>query len=119
MSEKNEVCSYGFYSKLLKKPYDSLEELKEAESAYLKANEEKLQLTEQKKARAKEVEDAYLEYRKVVEDSYNKIAEAEKKWVELRNKFAKDYNGYHMTYTNIDGKKSVTFSDVLDNFFNW
>ena len=84
-----------------------------------KVNEEKLKKQEQKKTRAKEVEDAYLEYQHVKEEAYKKISDAEKKWVELRDKFAKDYNGYHMTYLNNDGKETISFGDLVDTFFNF
>lgn len=110
---------YGYYSKLLNKPFDTLDALKEAEKEVKEENERKAQLVEVKKTRAKEVEDAYLEYQKVKEEAYNKIAEAEKKWIELRDKFAEDYHGYHMTYSNINGERSVTFGDLINNFFNW
>ena len=110
---------YGYYSKLLNKPFDTLDALKEAEKEVKEENERKAQLVEVKKTRAKEVEDAYLEYQKVKEEAYNKIAEAEKKWIELRDKFDEDYHGYHRTYSNINGERSVTFGDLINNFFNW
>ena len=119
LPEKHGNADFMVYSKLLQKPFDTLEELKTAEDAYNKANEEKLRLTAEKKTRAKEVEEAYLEYQKVRKEAYKKISEAEKKWVELRDKFAKDYNGYHMTYVNNNGKECVTFSDLVDSFFTW
>ena len=116
---EEETLSYGYYSKLLNRPFDTLDALKEAEEEVRKENERKAQLVEVKKARAKEVEDAYLEYQKVKEEAYKQIAEAEKKWIELRDKFAKDYNGYHMTYVNNNGQKQITFSDMVNSFFNW
>lgn len=112
----NSIC---YKSKLLNKYFDTYAELQQAEKKYHEENDAKLKLVEEKKARAKEVEDAYLEYQKVKEEAFTKIAEAEKKYNELRDKFAEDYNGYHMTYVNNNGKKCVTFSDLLDSFFNW
>lgn len=58
--KKNEI-EYGFYSKLLQKPFDSVEELKMAEAehrAKLKAKDDKAAA---KKADAKKVEDAFKE----------------------------------------------------------
>ena len=117
--ELTTVDSYGYYSKVLNKPFDTLEELKAAE---LKVREEaaaKEKLSAEKKARAEEVEKAYLEYQKVKEEAYKKISEAENKWLELRDKFAEDYHGYHMTYSNVNGKKEISFGDLLDSFFHW
>ena len=111
--------NYDYYSRELKQVFSSLEELKKAESKLHEEQEAKEKLQIEKKTRAKEVEEAYLEYQKVKEECYNKMIEAEKKWLELRDKFAKDYNGYHMTYVNNNGKKEVSFSDLLDKFFIW
>ena len=119
-SEKTgETLSYGYYSKLLNKPFDTLDSLVQAENAYKEEAEKKLRLVEEKKIRAKEVEDAYLEYQKVKEEAYKQIAEAEKKWVELRDKFAQDYGSYHMTYVNNNGQRQVTFQDIVNSFWNW
>ena len=115
--EQREAIVYR--SKLLNKYFESYDEMLKAEQEFKKETEEKTKLVEEKKARAKEVEDAYLEYQKVKEDCLTKMAEAEKKWLELRDKFAEDYHGYHMTYVNHNGKKEVSFSDLLDCFFNW
>ena len=64
MTKKNvttekETINYGFYSKVLQKPFDSLSELQAAEQEYydkLKAKEDK---AAQKKADALKVEDAF------------------------------------------------------------
>lgn len=114
-----ETYSVCYKSKLLNKYFDSKEELEQAENKYHEENDAKLKLIEEKKTRAKEVEDAYLNYQKAREEAFAKISEAEKKWIELRDKFSKDYNGYHMTYINNNGKKCVTFGDLIDSFFNW
>jgi hypothetical protein len=101
------------------KSYKTVKELEAAEAELTKAEEEKTKLAEEKRARAQEVEEAYLEYQKVKEECFNTIADAERKWLSLRDKFAEDYHGYHMTYINNNGKKEVSFSDLLDSFFNW
>ena len=108
-----------YTSEVTGKSYKTVKELEAAEAEFKKAEEEKAKLVEVKKTRAKEVEDAYLELEKVKEEAYSKIAEAEKKWIELRDKFAQDYNGYHMTYVNNNGQKRITFDDLVNNFFNW
>ena len=106
-----------YTSEVTGKSYKTVKELEAAEKEYKEEAEKKLQLVEEKKARAKEVEDAFLEYQKVKEEAYSKIAEAENKWIELRDKFAKDYHGYHMTYVNNNGEKEVSFGDLL--VFDW
>ena len=111
--------SYGYYSRELKQVFDTLEELQAAESKLHEEQDEKEKALQEKKARAKEVEEAYLEYQKIKEECLNTIANAEREWLTLRDKFAEDYHGYHMTYVNNNGKKEVSFSDLLDSFFNW
>ena len=101
------------------KSYKTVEELETAEKELAEQEAKKAELVEVKKTRAKEVEEAYLNYQNVKEECYKKVAEAEKKWLELRDKFAEDYHGYHMTYVNNNGKKEISFSDLLDSFFRW
>lgn len=108
-----------YLSEKLNKAFDTVEDLEKAEKEFAEKEAEKTKLVEVKKTRAKEVEDAYVEYQKVKEEAYNKIAEAEKKWIELRDAFAKDYGGYHMTYVNNNGDKKVTFDDIVRSFWTW
>ena len=107
-----------FLSEKLNKAFDTTKELYEAEKEFDKKQKEQKQLAEVKKTRAKEVEDAFNDYQKTIERCYDEIKKKEEIYNNLKDKFAKDYGGYHMTYVNNDGKKIVTFSDVVDNFFN-
>ena len=110
---------YQFYSKVLNKAFDSLDELKEAEKKHAEEEAEKQKLSETKKARANEVEEAYKAYQKKKEKAYKEISEAENKYLTLRDQFAKDYHGYHMTYVvDNSGKHSVTFGDLINDFFS-
>jgi multidrug resistance efflux pump len=63
MIKKNEARKanvvYGYYSKLLQKPFDSVEELYEAEEAYYAMQKAKDDAAAQKKADAQKVEDAF------------------------------------------------------------
>ena len=106
-----------YTSELTGKSYKTVEELTEAENAYRKANEEKMKALDEKKKRAEEVKLAYEDYLNVKRKAAEMVAEAEKKYYELRAQFAKDYNGYHMTYINTNGKEEVTFGDLLDLMF--
>lgn len=56
---EKETINYGFYSKLLQKPFDSLSELKAAEEVYISEQKAKEDKVAQKKAEAKKVEDAF------------------------------------------------------------
>jgi hypothetical protein len=58
-SKQQTACDYSYYSRVLKAPFDSVDELKKAEAAYyaeLKAKEDK---AAQKKADAIKVEEAF------------------------------------------------------------
>ena len=56
---KNDVVNYSYYSKLLNKPFDSLDELTEAEDAERAAQEAKKKASEAKKCEAHKVEKAF------------------------------------------------------------
>ena len=118
MSEtKQEVVSYGYYSKLLNKPLDTWEELQEAELAYHKANDEKLKLAEERKTDAKKVEDAYKHLLEVKAKAMKEIKEAEDMYLKEKEAFINKYQSYHMTYTNNNGVESLSVSDLIENFF--
>ena len=108
-----------YTSEVTGKSYKTVKELEADEKAYQEAQSLKLKACEEKKARAKEVEDAYLEFQKVKEEAYDSITKAENKWISLRDAFAKDYGGYHMTYTHNNGEKRITFEDLIHNFWNF
>lgn len=122
MEEKQEKLTpvaFSYYSNVLKKPFTTLKELQEAEDAFNKENEEKLKLVEVKKTRAKEIEDAYKHSMEVRKEAQAKIREADEAYYKLRDAFVKDYGSYHLSVYN-DGKhpEEVTFSDLIDSFFN-
>ena len=54
-----EALDYGFYSKVLNTPFDSLSELKRAEEAYYAEQKAKADKAAQKKADAQKVEEAF------------------------------------------------------------
>ena len=55
----NKDMNYSFYSRVLKEPFDSIEELKEAEEAYYAKQKAKEDKIAQKRADAQKVEDAF------------------------------------------------------------
>lgn len=68
-----------YYSEKTQKLYNSEDELKKAETALIKQEAEEKAKRETRAKRAKEVEEAYLKYKKLLES------------------FIKDYGNFHMT----------------------
>lgn len=97
-----------FYSENLHKLFDSEKELTDAELAAQKAKEaeeaKKKELTETRKARAKEVDAAREE-----------VYAARKKYHTLLDAFVKDYGSYHASYSSHD---LASIDDIFDCFFN-
>ena len=107
-----------YYSEKLKKLFDTEKDLKAAEK-----EQEELALVQKKeldikKEMAKEVEAAYADYVKTVKDSNVLVADANKKYLQLRSDFIKKYGSYHMTYTDKDGITIQTDS-VVDMLLDW
>jgi polyphosphate kinase len=99
-----------FYSEKLNKFFDNDEACLKAEAEFdkKKADEEAAQkkLKEARTTRAKEVEDAY----RVAADAYTK-------YVKLRNAFIKDYQSWHMSYTQ-DFPITEDLSDIIKVIFD-
>lgn len=96
-----------YYSEVLKKTFDSEKECLKAEHEYeVKLAEEernRKKLADERKARAKEIEDAR-----------NEVLKAQKKYSDLINAFVKDYKSFHMTYsTKLDD------TDFVKSFFEF
>ncbi len=132
MKKVNQTPSYGFYSKVLNKPFDTLEELVAAEEAVLKEQEAKAKAVAERKADASKVEDAFkarnaarrdynekivaakktynatlVEAKKAFEDavtkaSANKDAAEEKYNAALKDFTSKHPEGYHLTLKDGD-----------------
>lgn len=89
---ENKNPEYGFYSKVLNKPFDSLVELREAEAAVRKAEEEKKAAAEAKRAEAAKVEEAYKALN-AVKRAYNEgVIEAKKVYVKFVSEAKDKYN---------------------------
>ena len=83
-----------YYSETLNKVFDTEDELKTAEEEQEKKYAVQLKKKEERAERAKEVEKAYKEYRK------------------LLNAFIKDYGYYHQTLRDDDG---LSIFDIMFN----
>ena len=99
-----------YSSEVLKKFFDTDEECYEAEQKDLekrRAEEaHKSKLSEERKARAKEVEDAY-----------KAVINAESTYSELLSNFIKDYGSFHMTFSE-PCKRANSLQNLLDLLFN-
>lgn len=91
-TEKKNTMEYSFYSRVLKKPFDSIDELKTAEAAYfekLKAKEDKVA---QKRADAKTVEDAFKAYNAAKKTYNEELAQLIKEYAEALENLKKAYD---------------------------
>lgn len=100
------VC---YYSDVTKKYYESEDALNAAEAEVIKAQKAAEEKSKARKARAKEVDDAY-----------NAAVEARNKYVNVLNQFLKDYGSYHSTISSVKENKSTIdlFDDIIKSFFN-
>lgn len=123
-NKKGNSTSFGYYSKVLNKPFDTIEELKKAERGYLDAQKAKEMRLDEKKKLAHEVENSYKEYIKVVERTNKEFDEvkvrlnkerkdAETKYNKLKNNFIKEYGSFHMTYNKESNDVEVTSDDNI------
>ena len=134
---RKDAIEYSYYSRVLNKPFDSIEELREAEAAYraeLKAKEDKAAI---KKADAKKVEDAFKamnaarkEYKQKLtqltkeyaesldnlnkayelgqKDIQNQLAKAEESYQAALKEFTTKYNSYHLTLKDGDFETTIS-----------
>ena len=140
--------NYGFYSKVLNKPFDTVEKLKQAEAAYneqvKKEQEQKLAVEQTKKKLAKACEAAedavsaaYEELKKakekaaeilnksnaeveaILKQAKDKVHEAEQaRSVAIKN-FNNAYGPYTVSYTGEKAQKELDrFFDLFDDIFD-
>ena len=136
-----EIFDYGFYSNVLKKPFERLEDLKNAEEAYFAEQKAKADKTTQKKADAQKVEDAFKalnaarrtykeslsqltqEYadeltnlKKAFElgkkDLNNTLASAEDAYAKALKEFTTKYENYHLTLKDGDFETTISGSQT-------
>lgn len=104
--------SMKFYSEILKEMFDTADACGEAEAAHAKAIAEKeakeKAKAEERKVRAKEVEEAYTA--KVAADTAFK---------EKLAAFCKDFGPYHMSIKNPEENTISALGSIFDNFFGF
>ena len=98
-----------YYSEYLKKFFDTEDECQDAEDKAFEeehaAEQQTKKLAEERKARAKEVEDAM-----------NEAIKANKKYYETLRAFCKDYGSFHMTYSTSEDPNSI--GKMLNSIFD-
>ena len=142
---EKEAINYGFYSKVLQKPFDSLSELKAAEEAYYAEQKAKADKAAQKKAEAQKVEDAFKalnaarrtykekltqltkEYSEALadlknayelgkKDIHDKLAAAEENFEKAHKEFTAAHpEGYHLTLKDGDFETTISGSIKVSN----
>lgn len=142
-TKKNDI-GYGFYSNVLKKPFESLDDLKKAEYVYFEEQKAKEEKACQKKADAKKVEDAFKalnaarkeykeqttqltdEYTQAVKDikaAYDlgikdirkKLADAEDTYSKALKEFTAAHpEGYHLTLKDGDFETTISGSSNIN-----
>lgn len=99
------------FSEKTNKYYNTVDECLKAEKAFddaiAKEEEKKKKLSETRKVRAKEVEDAY-----------KARLEADKVYKDKLNKFINDYGSFHMTINTEVEDNPFSLLDIFDNFAN-
>jgi hypothetical protein len=137
MKKVNQTNEYGFYSKKLQKPFDTLEELLKAEEAAELEARAKAEAAAAKKADANKVEEAfkkvneakkimnetidvasktYAEEMKAAKDKYIATVDqaeiayltAEKEYKEKLSEFSKAHGNFHMTLKDGDVVSTVS-----------
>ena len=101
-----------YYSDKTKQLYIKKEELIAAEKEWDQAHAFELKKAEERKSRAKAVEDAWKEYADLQKECESKLKEKKTTYYKLRNEFIKDYGSYHSTVNSI-----VDLADILDQMF--
>ncbi len=110
-----------YYSELLKKPFDTVEELEKAEQEKKEQINALKKKNEERTTRAKEIENAYKSYLDTKKKAFEEIDNAYYHYLELRNKFVDDYGSFHMTFTDKDDNGNYSLSSSFEDvtrFFN-
>lgn len=134
---------YGYYSRVLNKPFDSIDELREAEAAHLAEIKAKEDKAAAKKADAQKVDDAFKamnaarkEYKEKLtqltaeyseeltklknafelgkKDIHNTMAIAEENYSKALKEFTSKYDTYHLSLKDGDFETTISGSKTQD-----
>lgn len=112
---------YSYYSRILNRPFDTLEDLKLAEKAFEEKNRIEFEKKQERKDAAAKVEAAYNDYLHLIATSEKAIQEARDYYYSLRADFIKKYGSYHQSYSDKDAtecKKYDSLFDAMLDLFN-
>lgn len=121
ISNKNQTqenTTYSYYSNVLKKVFNNVEDLKKAEKEYEDAHKAEIEKANLKKEKAKEIEQSYKTYVEVIKKANKEIEEARQDYLNLKNKFINDYGYFHMTCSDTDDSQDVSVSDTINDIFD-
>lgn len=88
-----------YYSDVTRKLYETAEELTKAETAVVKAEQERKAALEKKQAEQAKLKEQRAARAQEVTEAIRVRDEAQKKVNELVNNFVKDYGSYHYTWS--------------------
>lgn len=113
-----------YYSEILRRTFDTVEELENEEKKVKEAEQKKELMLSKKKERAELVNNAFKELQDVRKEYYAKLREKEENYIKLRDEFVKDYGSWHMTYSSDNDNYCVSdvfkdFSTMFKEFFNF
>lgn len=113
-----EVPAYGFYSKILNKPFDTVAELTKAEEAYFAALKAKEDKAAAKKADAKKVEDAFKAMNAARKDYKEKLTACTVAYAEnlqkLKSAFEEDKKAIQASLA----ESEAAYAEALKTFTN-
>ena len=116
MKKVNQTPSYGFYSKVLNKPFDTLEELQAAEEKVLMEQEAKAKAAADRKTEAAKVEEAF-KARNAARREYNsKVMEARKAYNTTLVEAKKAFDAAINEATAAKDKAEVEYNTALKEF---
>lgn len=113
-TDSNEA--YGYYSKSLKKPFDTLAELKAAEAEVLKAKEQKEAEAKAKKADADLVENAYKQLNAAKRKYKEDMNKALVKHATALKVVQEDFNNEKLSITNALSEAETAYKKALSEF---
>lgn len=115
--------NYGYWSRVLSKPFDSLEELRREEKKYEIAQKEKQeaelkakQEAEARKADASKVEEAFKKLNEAKRAYNKKVTEAQKTYAEAVKKADQEFKAIVSESTKIKDAAEVEYSKALNDF---
>lgn len=115
---QTEPVNYGYYSRVLNKPFDTLEELRKEEQEFLAAEEAKRQAAEQRKSDAANVEKAFKELN-AAKRMYNEAtAKAYSDYLEKAKALEEEYNTTLKTANNELVTKQELYDKALKAFID-